>query len=57
MVRKFSELLCVMCDGAGGWPGLSGRVKCKPCDGTGFANDEVPAVDPSTDDGSDRKIN
>lgn len=26
---------CSMCGGTGGWPGPSGFVLCKPCDGTG----------------------
>lgn len=26
---------CPMCGGEGGWPGLTERVTCKPCKGTG----------------------
>ena len=28
---------CVMCGGTGGWPGVTGHVHCKPCNGTGKA--------------------
>lgn len=28
---------CVMCGGKGGWPGVTGHVHCKPCNGTGKA--------------------
>lgn len=26
---------CPVCGGEGGWPGLTERVTCKPCKGTG----------------------
>lgn len=26
---------CPLCGGTGGWPGFTGFVSCKPCDGTG----------------------
>lgn len=34
---KLSEIgtECSMCGGTGGWPGLTGHVLCKPCNGSG----------------------
>lgn len=32
-----SQAECVMCGGTGGWPGVTGLVHCKPCNGTGKA--------------------
>ncbi|MES2877504.1 MAG: hypothetical protein V4713_03710 [Pseudomonadota bacterium] len=30
-----SSAECPLCGGSGGWPGVSGHVICRPCDGTG----------------------
>jgi DnaJ-class molecular chaperone len=34
---------CPMCGGTGGWPGVSGWVVCRPCNGTGVTESEEPA--------------
>lgn len=32
-----------MCGGTGGWPGVTGWVVCKPCNGTGATKPEESA--------------
>lgn len=37
---------CPMCGGTGGWPGITGRVECKPCSGTGRVDGSSPRKSP-----------
>ena len=39
------EGTCPMCGGTGGWPGLDGRVDCKPCGTTGLDASHEPRLE------------